>query len=81
MTSTAVIPSPTYRIATVMCLSGRLALRKADRLIATDTNIKVDDLDGSIWPTLDDVRRLGRRIYLGGRFRCPARTPCVREAN
>jgi hypothetical protein len=75
MTNTARIPSPTYRIVTVMCLSGRSALRTGDRFIATDTNIKVDDLDGSIWPTLDDVRRLGRRIYLGGRFSCPARTP------
>jgi hypothetical protein len=35
------------------------------RFIATD--IKLDDLDGSIWPTLDDVQRLARRIYLGGR--------------
>ena len=35
------------------------------RFIATD--MKLDDLDGSIWPTLADVQRLARRIYLGGR--------------
>jgi hypothetical protein len=30
-------------------------------------NMKLGDLDGSIWPTLADVQRLARRIYLGGR--------------
>ena len=35
------------------------------RFIATD--MKLDDLDGSIWPTLADVQRLARRLYLGGR--------------
>ncbi len=35
------------------------------RFIATD--MKLDDLDGSIWPTLADVQRLARRVYLGGR--------------
>jgi hypothetical protein len=40
------------------------------RFIATD--IKLDDLDGSIWPTLHDVQRLARRIYLGGRVSYPA---------
>ena len=25
--------------------------------------MKLDDLDGSIWPTLADVKRLARRIY------------------
>jgi hypothetical protein len=34
------------------------------RFIATD--MKLDDLDGSIWPTLADVQRLARRIYLRG---------------
>jgi hypothetical protein len=33
------------------------------RFIATD--MKLDDLDGSIWPNLADVQRLARRIYLG----------------
>jgi hypothetical protein len=33
------------------------------RFIAT--HIKLDDLDGSVWPTLADVQRLARRIYLG----------------
>jgi hypothetical protein len=46
-------------------------LDKGYRFIATD--IKLDDLDGSVWPTLDDVQRLARRIYLGGRVSYPAR--------
>jgi hypothetical protein len=37
------------------------------RFIAID--IKLDELDGSIWPTLADVQRLARRIYFGGRLR------------
>jgi hypothetical protein len=40
-------------------------LNNGYRFIATD--IKLDDLDGSIWPTLDDVQRLARQIYLDGR--------------
>ena len=39
-------------------------LDKCYRFIATD--MKLDDLDGSIWPTLADVQRLARRVYLGG---------------
>ena len=36
------------------------------RFIATD--IRLDELDGSIWPTLADVQRLARNLYLTGRF-------------
>jgi hypothetical protein len=46
-------------------------LDKGYRFIATD--IKLDELDGSIWPTLADVQRVARRIYLGGRVAYPAR--------
>ena len=35
------------------------------RFIATD--MKMEELDGSIWPTLADVQRLARRIYLRGK--------------
>ena len=35
------------------------------RFIATD--IRLDDLDGSVWPSLADVRRLARNLYLTGR--------------
>ena len=35
------------------------------RFIATD--MKLEDLDGSVFPTLADVQRLARRIYLSGR--------------
>lgn len=37
-------------------------LDRGYRFVATD--VKLDDLDGSIWPTLADVQRLARRIYL-----------------
>jgi hypothetical protein len=30
--------------------------------------MKLDELDGSIWPTLADVQRLARRVYLAGRL-------------
>jgi hypothetical protein len=43
------------------------------RFIATD--LKLDDLDGSIWPTLADVQRLARRIYLGGGAMNPPHSP------
>jgi hypothetical protein len=45
------------------------------RFIATD--MRLDELDGSIWPTLADVQRLARRLYLTGRFAgpTPAATP------
>jgi hypothetical protein len=36
------------------------------RFIAT--NMKVEDLDGSTWPTLAEIQRLARRVYLGGRL-------------
>lgn len=36
------------------------------RFIATD--MKLDDLDGSVWPTLGDVQRLARRMYSDGRM-------------
>jgi len=45
-------------------------LDRGYRFIATD--MKLDDLDGSIWPTLADVQRLARHIYLGGRVAVPA---------
>ena len=32
------------------------------RFIATD--MRLDELDGSVWPTLADVKRLARRLYL-----------------
>ena len=41
------------------------------RFIATD--MKLDELDGSIWPTLADVQRLARRLYLAGRVTAPLR--------
>ncbi|HVY15005.1 MAG TPA: hypothetical protein VHB27_07250 [Rhodopila sp.] len=34
------------------------------RFIATD--MRLEELDGSIWPSLADVQRLARRLFLGG---------------
>ncbi len=45
-------------------------LDRGYRFIATD--MKLDDLDGSIWPTLADIQRLARRMYFGGRINYPA---------
>jgi hypothetical protein len=41
-------------------------LDRGYRFVATD--IRLDDLDGSIWPTLDHIQRLARELYLTGRF-------------
>ncbi len=41
-------------------------LDRGYRFIATD--IRLDELDGSIWPTLADIQRLARQLYLTGRF-------------
>jgi hypothetical protein len=35
------------------------------RFIAID--MKLEELDGSVWPTLADVQRLARRLYNSGR--------------
>ncbi|MBS0644275.1 MAG: hypothetical protein U1E70_21205 [Acetobacteraceae bacterium] len=43
------------------------------RFIATD--MRLDELDGSVWPTLADVKRLARRLYLSGRIIAPANVP------
>lgn len=39
------------------------------RFIATD--MRLDELNGSVWPTLADVKRLARRLYLSGRILTP----------
>ena len=45
------------------------------RFIATD--IRLDDLDGSVWPSLADVQRLARKVYLTGRVSGPSRPHSV----
>jgi hypothetical protein len=40
------------------------------RFIATD--IRLEELDGTIWPTLGDVKRLARQLFRAGRFGDPA---------
>jgi len=34
------------------------------RFIAVD--FRLEDLDGTVWPSLGDVQRLARRLYLNG---------------
>jgi hypothetical protein len=49
------------------------------RFIAT--NMRLEDLDQTIWPTLADVQRLARRLYLTGSFAerdGPPRQPALR---
>jgi hypothetical protein len=36
------------------------------RFIATD--LRLEELDGTIWPTLEDVRRLAHRLFRNGPF-------------
>jgi hypothetical protein len=36
------------------------------RFVATD--FRLEELDSTIWPTLADVRRLARRVYLTGTY-------------
>jgi hypothetical protein len=43
------------------------------RFIATD--MRLHDLDGTTWPSLPDVRRLARELYLKGRFGAPLAPP------
>ena len=50
-----------------------LRLDRGYRFIATD--MRLDDLDGTIWPTLADVRRLASGLYRTGRFGHPAPSP------
>jgi hypothetical protein len=44
-------------------------LDRGYRFVATD--IRMDDLDGSIWPTLADVQRLAGQLFRTGRFGPP----------
>jgi hypothetical protein len=39
------------------------------RFVATD--FRLEELDSTIWPTLADVRRLARRLYLNGSLVAP----------
>jgi hypothetical protein len=51
-------------------------LDRGYRFIATD--IRLDDLDGSIWPTLADVERLARELYTTSRFPVALRPALLR---
>ncbi len=43
-----------------------IRLDRGYRFIATD--MRLEELDGTIWPTLADVKRLARGLCLTGRF-------------
>jgi hypothetical protein len=53
-----------------------IRLDRGYRFIATD--MRLDELDGTIWPTLEDVRRLARGLYRTGRFGSPATIEAAR---
>lgn len=40
------------------------------RFIATD--YRLEDLDGTVWPSLDDVRKRANRLFRTGSFAAPA---------
>jgi hypothetical protein len=46
------------------------------RFIATD--FRLEELDGTTWPTLDDVRRLANRLFRNGSF--GSLTPSIQPA-
>ncbi len=46
-----------------------LRVESGYRFIATD--IRMDELDGTTWPSLDDVRRLAHRLFRTGGFAAP----------
>ncbi len=39
------------------------------RFVATD--MRLEELDQTTWPTLADVQRLARRLYVNGNFSVP----------
>jgi hypothetical protein len=41
-----------------------IRLDRGYRFIAT--NMRLEELDQTLWPTLADVQRVARRLYLGG---------------
>jgi hypothetical protein len=46
------------------------------RFVATD--IRVEELDGTVWPSLPDLRRLAGGLYRTGRLSLPVR-PVLRN--
>jgi hypothetical protein len=48
------------------------------RFVATD--YRLEELDSTIWPTLADVRRLARTLYLTGSFAASTVAPNVARA-
>jgi len=49
-----------------------IRLDRGYRFIAT--NMRVEELDQTLWPTLADVQRLARRLYLSGTLATPDAT-------
>jgi hypothetical protein len=47
-------------------LGAAVRLDNGFRFIATD--IRMEELDGSTWPSLDDVHRLANRLYRTGKL-------------
>jgi hypothetical protein len=51
-------------------------LDRGYRFVATD--VRLEDLDATIWPTLADVQRLARRLCTTGGFVAPVASPTGR---
>jgi hypothetical protein len=45
------------------------------RFVALD--IRVEELDGTIWPSLETVQRLARQLFIAGRFTSPKPSPAL----
>lgn len=54
-----------------------IRLDRGYRFVACDTQLY--ELDETIWPTLSDVERLARHLYLTGSFSRPGPTPATRN--
>ena len=50
-----------------------IRLDRGYRFVAT--NMRLEELDQSIWPTLADVQRLARRLYVNGSLVEPDTAP------
>jgi hypothetical protein len=52
-------------------------LDKGYRFVAL--NLRVEELDGTIWPNLDTVRRLARQLFVSGHFGSAPTPPVALE--
>ena len=56
------------------------AIRQLNGYHFVAVDIRVEELDGSFWPTLADLRRVAQRLLLTGRLGEPAPTKVAQAA-